>query len=113
MDNKYFDKKEFYIKKIYFRSEGIVYRGSGVLLWNPETGFRLISQVNGEPVPKLHEFKSIEILKPLRIYLEISSNLERNLTAITPFLTVPSHDLLLSQPFTLSFGRITFFSKNF
>lgn len=108
MKNKYLDKQEYYIDNLWFQHRGIVFRGNGVLTWSPEKGFHLVAKILEGNKPSKVEVRSIEIVKPLRIMLEITTTWGKTI-AMTPLLNLRDSDLHFNQSLTINFGRAVFF----
>jgi hypothetical protein len=109
MKNKYFDEEEYYVNKLWFHYRGIICRGNGVLRWTPENGFHLVAKILAGTRPDRVEFRSIEIVKPLRIMFEIATTWGKTV-AMTPLLNIRDSHLYFDQTFTINFGRAVFFS---
>jgi hypothetical protein len=108
MIGNYFDRLEYYLENIWFRYDGIAYRGNGVLRWTPEDWFRIVAKIKGDSTPKRKEFRSIDFKDPVRVRLEIGSRRDKK-TAITPFLHINDMRLLFWEPFSINFRRMVFF----
>jgi hypothetical protein len=108
MKNKYLDKQEYYVDNLWFRHQGNIYRGNGVLRWSPEKGFHLVAKILDRHRPSKVEFRSIEIVKPFRIMFEITTTWEKTY-AMTPLLNIRDSDLHFNQSLTINFGRAIFF----
>ena len=108
MKNKYLDKQEYYVDKLWFHHQGNIYRGNGVLRWSPEKGFRLVAKILDGPRPSKVEVRSIEIVKPLRMMFEITTTWGKNYV-ITPRLKLRDSDLHFNHSLAINFGRAVFF----
>ena len=93
----YFDNREYYLESIWFRYDGIVYRGNGVLRWTSEDGFHIVAKINGDSIPARKEFRSISFINPTRMRLEISPYGNKRI-AITPFLRLDGMGLHFWEP---------------
>lgn len=70
----YFKSQEYFIDQIWFDHEGIHYTGTGILQWNPETGFHVAANVKrGEiELPFQKEFKAFAFGNSTMMYLRLS-----------------------------------------
>ena len=108
MKNKYLDTKEYYVDNLWFQHGGIILRGNGVLTWLPEKGFHLVAKILKGNRPSKVEIRSIEIVTPLRIMLEIKTTWGE-FAVMTPPLNLRDSDLHFNQSLTINFGRAVFF----
>lgn len=108
MKSKYLDKQEYYVDSFWFRHKGVAFQGSGVLTWSPENGFHLMAKIFEGNRPNIVEARSIEIAKPLRIMLKISTTWGKTI-AMTPNLYLRDSDLHFNRSLTINFGRAVFF----
>ena len=99
---EYFQTRERYVKHLWFRYEGIVYRGNGVLTWNPDKGFHIIAGIKGNKVPGKKEFHSIQFNEPTRIRMEMGDGT----IAITPLLRFSELGLYWSETFSINIGQL-------
>lgn len=105
MKGEYFGQREYYVEHIWFQHDKAVHRGSGVLRWEPEKGFRLIAQVKEETKIIKREVRAIDLSAPTRMLLEIVTR-GGKITGITPKLRIDNWGLIFQEPFTINFRRI-------
>lgn len=110
MRGDYFEEREYYLENIWFRYDGITYRGNGVLRWTPTDGFHIVAKIKGDSIPERKVFRSISFINPTRMRLEINSHIDKNI-AITPFLRLDEMVLHFWDTFTVNFRRIVFFEN--
>jgi hypothetical protein len=76
----YFNKREYFIDRIWFQHDQNCYHGSGIMYWDPNEGFHIASRVRGSKSILSKEVKQIEFTPMTTIYIE----LEKGLRAIAP-----------------------------
>ncbi len=104
MDN-YFDEHEYFLNKIWFDLDGCRHNGSGVMSWNPNTGFHIAAQmVRNKPFSGIKVFKTISIDKTIIIRMK----LDDGRFAFIPRAYVNAMGLLVSWRFSQNVNRVVF-----
>ena len=75
-ESEYFASREHFVKRLWFVHDRAIYRGAGVLYWEPEEGFHVAANITRSNMqfPLRKEIKAIEFESATSVYLKLDSN---------------------------------------
>jgi len=108
MLQQYLQKQEYFIDHISFQHNQNYYHGNGIMLWNPDEGFRIMARLKrDDSIPKREEVRAISFHPPTTIRLKLSNGSR----AIVPNLRI-GDEIALSNRFITTVHHVIFIESN-